>query len=507
MTRAPKKTTRAESERFMLNAKNMHAYTRESLYKLQGPRCNLCDASDVYLEVDHVVPLCLGGTDNLVNLQLLCSRCNNIKSGYTPAQLRKRGYPEMAHRLTQIQAERSRWTDAHITGLLQVPPPVFKPRDYECYALIINREHAFGAGLSAKMLDTGMSETRLVREIREITGSCFHGNIRRWRWKHYPSPVFFQALSIVLDWPIKTMCKLVDFRKYGKALRHEPLHALMPYLLQHGWGATEAATHVLANTPKRHALKPMHIQRYFSNGILIAELLPALTQTFPNCSEAFFYNRANEVLTLEALRLQDKACYTDGYFPKRYRLAGMAMQTKTRYIGMLTFIKLALFRNGYMLPALQALPIAAFRRIQRQLLQCQRLSFQQFALLSLLGDFTIHDIPEHYLYPKWNLNEVALRCNLALKAVIRQELKDRGIALTATTYKALGIAAGSLTQALSAEKAVNAVRTRALPVTAFKQIRAFFGWQPPAPIHPCKIGVGACYEMKLQAIDRELAEA
>ena len=496
MTRAPKKMTRAESERFMLNKQNMHRYTREALYKLQGPRCNLCRADDVFLEVDHLVPLCLGGTDNLVNLQLLCSRCNNIKSGYTPEQLRERGYPEMAMQLTQIQAERSRWTDAHITGLLQVPPPVFKPKAYACYALIINREHAFGAGLTAKMLDRGISETRLVRELRQHVGSCFHGNIRRWRWKHYPSPVFFQALSIVLDWPIKAMCKLVDFGKYGKALRHEPLHDLMPYLLQHGWGQTEAATQVLANARKRDALKFMHIQRYFSNGILITELLPALTRTFPQCSEPFFYNRANETLTLEALRLQDKACYLDGYFPKRHRLAGAGASTKTQYIGMLTFIKLALFNNGYMLPTLEALALPGLHRVQRQLLQFQRLSFRQFALLSLLGDFTIHDIPEHYLYPNWNLNEIALRCNLALKALIRQELKDRGIALTAGTYQALGIAAGALTNALNAEKAVNVVRTRAIPKAAFKQIREFFRWIPPAPILPCLSGNGARYEKK-----------
>jgi 5-methylcytosine-specific restriction enzyme A len=30
--------------------------------------------------VDHIVPLALGGTDNLSNLQLLCERCDRIKT-------------------------------------------------------------------------------------------------------------------------------------------------------------------------------------------------------------------------------------------------------------------------------------------------------------------------------------------------------------------------------------------------------------------------------------------
>ena len=494
----------------MLTPKNMHATTRESLYKLQGAQCNICGVEDTYLEVDHLVPLCLGGSDNLVNLQLLCKRCNNRKSGWTPAQLRDQGETAMAARLTQIQTERNGWTDAHIIGLLQVPPPLFKPVDYDAYQLIVNREHAFGAALTARMVDCGISETRLVREIREITGSCFNGNIRRWKWKHYPSPVFFRALSIVLEWPIRTMCKLVDFRKYGKALRHEPLFDLMPYLLQRGWGRAEAIHAVLAATKKRDALGVSHVARYFSNGILIAELLKPLTRVFSQCSEAFFYNRANEVLTLAELAAQDVTQYVDGNFPSRRRMKGITgAATKTKYIGMLTFIKLSLFNNGWMSPAIEKLNVVtqANRRVGQILINHRRLNFRLFALLSLLGEFTIHDIPERYLHPAWNLHELALRCSLSMKALIKSELDGRGIALNRKTYQALGLTAGALTHACNAEKAVSIVRDRAIPKSAFKQIRAFFGWHPPVPILPCTSGNGTRYEKKIAAIDAKLLDA
>lgn len=43
-------------------------------------RCRACGFSDSYtLEIDHVKPRSLGGSDDLDNLQVLCSFCNNTK--------------------------------------------------------------------------------------------------------------------------------------------------------------------------------------------------------------------------------------------------------------------------------------------------------------------------------------------------------------------------------------------------------------------------------------------
>lgn len=49
----------------------------------QGFRCALCGAVN-NLQVDHIFPLAEGGTNDLDNLQLLCRRCNSIKSDSVP---------------------------------------------------------------------------------------------------------------------------------------------------------------------------------------------------------------------------------------------------------------------------------------------------------------------------------------------------------------------------------------------------------------------------------------
>ncbi len=43
--------------------------------------CRICRHSGVALEVDHVVPVCQGGSDRLDNLQTLCVPCNRGKGG------------------------------------------------------------------------------------------------------------------------------------------------------------------------------------------------------------------------------------------------------------------------------------------------------------------------------------------------------------------------------------------------------------------------------------------
>ncbi len=43
----------------------------------------------VTLEVDHIVPRSLGGTDDLSNLQTLCSKCNVGKSNQDMTDLRR----------------------------------------------------------------------------------------------------------------------------------------------------------------------------------------------------------------------------------------------------------------------------------------------------------------------------------------------------------------------------------------------------------------------------------
>jgi 5-methylcytosine-specific restriction endonuclease McrA len=45
-----------------------------------GGRCLRCgDLASLDLTVDHIVPLALGGTNTIENIQPLCSACNGIK--------------------------------------------------------------------------------------------------------------------------------------------------------------------------------------------------------------------------------------------------------------------------------------------------------------------------------------------------------------------------------------------------------------------------------------------
>ena len=61
--------------------KRIPAKTRRRLYGLQSGKCEGCwsDLPLRNLEVDHIVPISKGGTDDFDNLQLLCGTCNRIK--------------------------------------------------------------------------------------------------------------------------------------------------------------------------------------------------------------------------------------------------------------------------------------------------------------------------------------------------------------------------------------------------------------------------------------------
>lgn len=58
------------------------ATLRHEVFLKDGYRCVECGATnrDAKLEVDHVVPVSQGGTDELDNLQTLCEKCNQSKS-------------------------------------------------------------------------------------------------------------------------------------------------------------------------------------------------------------------------------------------------------------------------------------------------------------------------------------------------------------------------------------------------------------------------------------------
>ena len=64
---------------------------RDEVFRKYEYRCAQCGASaskDVRLEIDHIIPHSTGGTNDLLNLQLLCQPCNLGKSDKIPGENR-----------------------------------------------------------------------------------------------------------------------------------------------------------------------------------------------------------------------------------------------------------------------------------------------------------------------------------------------------------------------------------------------------------------------------------
>lgn len=67
--------------------------TRQRLFLRDGGRCRYCNAplSQFDFEVDHVVPVAMGGSNRISNLVCACSSCNQRKGArvWTPRPLRR----------------------------------------------------------------------------------------------------------------------------------------------------------------------------------------------------------------------------------------------------------------------------------------------------------------------------------------------------------------------------------------------------------------------------------
>lgn len=79
----PEKANLYERIRYARKRSNSGNYTPDewlALCKKYDSRCLACGRADVKLTVDHVVPLSLGGSNDIANIQPLCNNCNAAKN-------------------------------------------------------------------------------------------------------------------------------------------------------------------------------------------------------------------------------------------------------------------------------------------------------------------------------------------------------------------------------------------------------------------------------------------
>jgi len=73
-----------------MSRKDIPTEVRERVYQQAGGRCGYCRSRQEYvwgkLEIEHIIPVALGGTDDEENLWLACRPCNLHKSDQTKAQ-------------------------------------------------------------------------------------------------------------------------------------------------------------------------------------------------------------------------------------------------------------------------------------------------------------------------------------------------------------------------------------------------------------------------------------
>ena len=65
----------------MAKREHIPAKLRHEFFKRDNYRCRECGATnkETTLEIDHIVPVSKGGSNNITNLQTLCKKCNRSK--------------------------------------------------------------------------------------------------------------------------------------------------------------------------------------------------------------------------------------------------------------------------------------------------------------------------------------------------------------------------------------------------------------------------------------------
>ena len=78
----------AWSERRTLRKHRISNSIRQRVLRRDNHRCVQCGASDE-LEVDHIIPMWMGGHSTEANAQTLCKPCHKLKTGREHPQVKR----------------------------------------------------------------------------------------------------------------------------------------------------------------------------------------------------------------------------------------------------------------------------------------------------------------------------------------------------------------------------------------------------------------------------------
>lgn len=85
--------------------------TRGKIYRQAGGRCELCGRKILYsdMTVDHIIPIAMGGTNDMKNLQCACSACNSLKGSILPDSFYDRITSIFMYQMEKQYADKLSW--------------------------------------------------------------------------------------------------------------------------------------------------------------------------------------------------------------------------------------------------------------------------------------------------------------------------------------------------------------------------------------------------------------
>lgn len=88
---------------------------RKMIYNNADGRCQLCGRKILYSDasLDHIIPLALGGLDDLSNIQLCCIPCNKLKNNILPEKFMDRIKTILEYQMEKKFGNTLRWKIVH----------------------------------------------------------------------------------------------------------------------------------------------------------------------------------------------------------------------------------------------------------------------------------------------------------------------------------------------------------------------------------------------------------